>query len=120
IPPALLNALLGLPQPNPPKLVMQHNTFAHNNGSSTVHLFGESHADLVANIFAFNSGAGVKVETEVLVYTMMIPVPIIVVAPIPFPVFHVPTADLNYTLWYQNGSDTSTAGVGASVSTAND
>ncbi|HXF63919.1 MAG TPA: right-handed parallel beta-helix repeat-containing protein, partial [Caldilineaceae bacterium] len=120
IPDFLMPILLGQPQPDPPKLVMQHNTFAHNGGSSVVHLYGESYAELVANIFAFNSGAGVRVETEVLPYVMMIPVPIIVVVPIPFPVFYVPKADLNYTLWYQNGSNTSASGVGASAPTAND
>lgn len=119
IPDFLLPILLGQPQPDPPKLVMQHNTIAHNSGSSAVHLYGESYAEMVANIFAFNSGTGVVAETQTLPYVALIPVPIIFVVPVPFPVFYVPKADMEYSLFYENGSNTSSSGVGASVTSNN-
>lgn len=121
IPDFLMPLLLGQPLPDPPKLTMMNNTFAHNGGGSVVHLFGESYGELVGNIFAFNGGTGVVAETGILPYLALIPVPIIFVIPIPFPVFYVPKVDMNYTLWYQNsGGDTSASGVGASVTKAND
>jgi predicted outer membrane repeat protein len=120
IPDFLMPILLGQPQPDPPKLTMINNTIAHNSGGSIVHFYGESYGELVGNLFAFNSGTGVVAETQVLPYLALIPVPIIFVIPIPFPVFYVPKADMNYTLWYQNSGNTSSSGVGASVTTQND
>jgi uncharacterized repeat protein (TIGR01451 family) len=119
IPDFIIPIILGKPQPDPPKLTMINNTIAHNGGSSAVHFYGESYGELVGNIFAFNSGTGVVAETQVLPYIMMIPVPIIFVLPLPFPVFYVPKVDMNYTLWHQNGGNTSGSGVGASVSNQN-
>ena len=45
IPALLLPILLGKPQPDPPKLVMQNNTIAHNQGSSAVHFLAPAMAN---------------------------------------------------------------------------
>ena len=119
IPGTLIPIIFG-PEPAPPKLTMINNTIAHNTGGSVINFFGKSNGEFVGNIFAFNSGTGVVAETQALPYLALIPVPIIFVIPIPFPVFHSPSVDMNYTLWYQNGSDSSTSGIGASVARAND
>ncbi|MCB0187480.1 MAG: hypothetical protein KDE31_24595, partial [Caldilineaceae bacterium] len=120
LPPFIIPAILGLPQPDPPKLTMINNTIAHNSGGSTIYFYGNSAGELVGNIFANNSGTGVQAATETIPYLALIPVPIIFVIPIPFPVFHVPTVQMDYTLWYPGGTSKSTSGVGASVSTSND
>lgn len=120
LPPFIIPAILGLPQPDPPKLTMINNTIAHNSGGSVVHFFGNSAGELVGNIFANNSGTGVQASTETMPYLALIPVPIIFVIPIPFPVFHVPSVQMDYTLWYPGGVSKSTSGVGASVNTSND
>ncbi len=119
IPDFLLPILLGQPQPDPPKLTMVNNTIAHNQGSSAVHFYGESYGELVANIFAFNSGTGVVAESELMFYVALIPVPIIFVIPIPFPVIYKSFVKIDYTLWHNNGSNTSTQ-LGSTVNTGND
>ena len=120
IPDFLMPYLLGQPQPDPPKLVFMQNTIAHNKGGSAVLLFGETYGQMVGNLFAFNTGTGVVAQTAPLPYIALIPVPIIFAIPIPFPVFYVPVADMEYTLWHQNGGRTSSQGIGARVSTSND
>ncbi|NJN83855.1 MAG: hypothetical protein HC802_17325, partial [Caldilineaceae bacterium] len=107
IPGFLLPLLLGQPSPDPPKLVMYQNTFAHNKGGSVVHLFGDSHGEIVSSIFAKNSGAGVVAEGTMLLYVMVIPfIPFISIIPIPLPIFYIPTVKMQNTLWFENGGNT--------------
>ena len=120
IPDFLIPILLGKPQPDPPKVSLQNNTIAHNQGGSAVHFYGSSYGEMIANVMAFNTGTGVVAETQVLPYLAMIPVPIIMFIPLPFPVFYVPKVDADYNLWYGNGGKTSSQGVGASVSNTNE
>lgn len=116
----LLPILLGQPQPNPPRVRMQHNTIAHNLGTHAVFVWGETYPDLVNSLVAFNQGAAVQVETEVVPYVLylLIPFPPFLI-PVPFPTYHAPDANLDYTLWYQNGSDTVESGLGATLTSQN-
>jgi predicted outer membrane repeat protein len=119
-PPLIVPLLMGQPLPEPPKLTLTNNTIAHNQGGSAVHFLGSSQGELVGNLFAFNTGTGIKAETQVLPWIMFIPVPFIITIPLPFPMFYVPKVEANYTLFYENGGKTSTQGVGASVSNNNE
>ncbi|MEX1019044.1 MAG: right-handed parallel beta-helix repeat-containing protein, partial [Litorilinea sp.] len=104
IPDQLIPLILGL-EDEPAAIRMDHNTFAHNQGGSTVLFYGEGRGFMVNNIVAFNSGTAIRAESEILPFILLIaPIPFIGVLPIPYVVPYIPIINMDTTLWYPSAS----------------